>query len=391
MSNALFSRTDKSFLGRWWWTVDRMLLAALMTLIVFGIVLVAAASPPVAERIGYGQFHFVTKHLFFLLPAFIMLIGMSFLEPRNIWRFATLMLVGGIGAMVMVLLFGDDTKGAQRWLRIAGFSLQPSEFVKPAFAVVAAWLIARQKDADGFPGQSIALGLFALVTALLLMQPDFGMTVVVTAIYGAQIFLAGLPLFWLIVFCGGAVVLAVSSYFALDHVRSRFDRFFDPASGDTYQVRQSLEAFKEGGVTGAGPGQGTVKLHLPDAHTDFIFSVAGEELGLVFAVMLVFLYGFIVLRGMNRVAGSNDIFVILATGGLLVMFGFQAFIHMASSVNLIPTKGMTLPFVSYGGSSIIAMGAAMGMVLSLTRQRVKGGQSAPKKAAAKRQKGKAAI
>lgn len=375
MKAALFSRADKSPLGRWWWTVDRVLLAAILALMVIGVILVAAASPPVAERIGYGQFHFVKRHLFFLIPTFIFLIGLSFLDLKNIWRGATILFLGGIGALVLVLLIGDETKGAQRWLSVAGFSLQPSEFVKPAFAVVTAWLMARQKEMDGFPGHKIALALFALVLLLLIMQPDYGMSAVVVAIYGTQIFLAGLPYIWVIGFAGAAIALGITGYFALDHVRSRFDRFFNPESGDTYQVSRSLEAFKEGGLIGTGPGQGTVKLYIPDAHADFIFSVAGEEMGLIFVVLLIALYGFIFMRGMKRVADSNDIFVILATGGLLVMFGLQAFIHMASSVSLIPTKGMTLPFVSYGGSSMVAMGITMGMVLCFTRHRVKNSPS----------------
>lgn len=387
MSAALFSRTDKSPLGRWWWTVDRGLLAALFTLIVFGIVLVTAASPPVAERIGLDQFHFIKRHLFFLAPTVVVMLGVSFLELKTLWRLSTIVLAGGIVAMIMVLLMGDATKGAQRWIYIFGFSLQPSEFVKPAFAIVAAWMMARQKDMQGFPGDKIAFGLFAVIVTLLLLQPDFGMTMVTTAIYGTQIFLAGLPWIFLLVFLGGALILGVSAYFLLDHVHSRVDRFLNPESGDTYQVQKSLEAFKEGGLIGTGPGQGTVKLNIPDAHSDFIFSVAGEELGLVFVAILVALFAFIFLRGFNRISDSNNMFVILATSGLLVMFGFQAFIHMASSVSLIPTKGMTLPFVSYGGSSLVAMGMAMGMVLSLTRRRVRAGVA--KSSIVKGKKGKA--
>jgi cell division protein FtsW len=228
--------------------------------------------------------------------------------------------------------------------------------------------MARQKDLPDFPGDKVAAGLYGIVVALLLLQPDLGMTVVVTTIYGALIFLAGFP-FWLLVgFALGALGLLVMAYYSFSHVQSRIDRFLDPASGDNYQVQKSLEAFQNGGLFGTGPGQGTVKLGLPDAHADFIFAVAGEELGLIVTLILLGIFAFIILRGFNRVMDSPDIFPLLATAGLLVMFGFQALIHMGSSVNVLPAKGMTLPFISYGGSSLLAMSFSMGMVLALTRR-----------------------
>lgn len=373
----LFSRTDQSVLGRWWWTVDRGLLAAFAALMVFGVVLVAAAGAPVAERVNLGTYHFITKHMMFLALAIVVMFGMSLLSPRNIWRVASIALIGSICAMVLVLLIGGEVKGAQRWIQLPGMSLQPSEFVKPAFAVVAAWFMARQKDRPEFPGDRVAAALYGLIVALLLLQPDLGMTVVVTAIYGTLILLAGFP-FWLLAAFGCAGVgLLVGSYFFLSHVRSRIDRFLDPASGDNYQVQKSLEAFQNGGLFGTGPGQGQVKLGLPDAHADFIFSVAGEELGLFVTLILLSIFAFVVLRGFNRVMDSPDMFPLLATAGLLVMFGFQALIHMGSSVNILPAKGMTLPFISYGGSSLIAMAFGMGMVLGLTRRQARGGGARP--------------
>ncbi len=369
--SALFSRTDQSAFGRWWWTVDRSLLAALLTLIVFGIVLIAAASPPVAERIGLDQYHFIKRHFVILVPAMIIMVSVSFLSPRNIWRLASIVLVGSIAALIIVLFTGTEIKGAQRWIHLPGFSLQPSEFVKPAFAVVAAWLIARQKEQLNFPGWRIAGGIFLLIITLLLLQPDLGMSFVMGCIYGALIFLAGFPL-WIVLAMGAIGIIGlVASYFVFDHVSSRIDRFLDPASGDSYQVQKALEAFQNGGWFGTGPGQGTVKLHLPDAHADFIFAVAGEELGLIFVAVLVMLFGFILLRGLNRVMDNNDMFAVLAVGGLLTMFGMQALIHMGSSVHLLPAKGMTLPFVSYGGSSLLAISWTMGMVLALTRRQTR--------------------
>jgi cell division protein FtsW len=371
MSAPLFSRTDRSIWGQWWWTVDRSMLTAVMALIVFGIVLVAAASPPVAERIGLDQFHFIKRHLVYLVPSLVLLFGLSLLELKTLRRFSVIVFGLSLISMILVLFIGMEIKGAQRWLHLPGFSLQPSEFIKPAFAVVSAWFMAKQKSEPDFPGNKIAAGLFLIVVSLLLLQPDLGMTVIVTSIYGAQIFLAGFPFIWLMIFGIAAIALLFTSYFVFDHVKSRIDRFLDPDSGDNYQVGKALEAFKEGGLIGVGPGQGEVKLSLPDSHSDFIFAVAGEELGLFFVVIIISLFGFILLRGLNRVMDSNDMFVILATGGLLTMFALQAFIHMGSSVSLIPTKGMTLPFISYGGSSLLAIGMAMGMVLSLTRRRAR--------------------
>lgn len=369
--NALFSRMDQSAIGRWWWTVDRGMLSALLALLAFGVVMVAAASPPVAERIGQDQYYFIKRHLALLGPALLLMLGTSLLSPRNVWRMASLFLAGGLLGLVAVLLFGVDIKGAHRWISVFGFSLQPSEFVKPAFAVVAAWLIARQKDKPEFPGGKIAAGLFGLIAVLLISQPDLGMTVVTGIIYGSLIFLAGFPLrivAALMVF--GAAALS-ACYFVFDHFRSRIDRFIDPSSGDSYQVDRALEAFRNGGLFGTGPGQGTVKLILPDAHADFIFAVAGEELGFLMTSLLVILFAFILLRGFNRIMDSSDMFVVLATGGILTMFGMQALVHMGSSVHLLPAKGMTLPFISYGGSSFLAIAWSMGMVLALTRRQVR--------------------
>jgi len=369
--SSLFSRADQSVLGRWWWTVDRGLLMTLLALVAFGVVLVASSSPPVAERIGIDQYHFIKKHLVYLVMAMSVMLGASFLSPKNVWRLGSVVLIGSIVAMVIVLFSGMEVKGAQRWLHLPGFSLQPSEFAKVSFAVVVAWFMAQQKDNPNYPGDKIAAAVYVVVVVLLLLQPDFGMTMVVTAIYGVQIFLAGFPFWLLAVFGLLAVTLLLGAYFGLDHVHSRIDRFLDPAAGDNYQVQKSLEAFQNGGLFGTGPGQGTVKLSLPDAHADFIFSVAGEELGLFFIFIIIVLFSFVVVRGLNRVADNDNMFAILAVGGLLTMFGMQALIHMGSSVSLLPAKGMTLPFISYGGSSLLAVSMAMGMVLSLTRKQVR--------------------
>ncbi len=368
MSNHMFSRTDRSVLGRWWWTVDRPMLAALIALMVLGIMLVTTASPPVAQRIGVGEFHFVIRHIIFLIPALTLLLGLSLCSPKMIWRLATVVLGLSILGLILVLLTGTEVKGAQRWISLFGFSLQPSEFMKPSFAVMSAWFLSRSREQPGFPGQMIATGLFGVIVLLLVMQPDIGMTVVTAAIFGAQICLAGFPLWIIFGLIGMAGAAMFGAYMFLPHFQSRMDRFLDPASGDNYQVSKSLEAFRQGGLMGKGPGQGEVKLSIPDAHADFIYSVAAEEMGMWFAIIILGIYAFIIWRGLQRLTENDNLFAILATGGILTMFGLQSVIHMGSSVSILPAKGMTLPFISYGGSSLWAIALAMGMVLALTRR-----------------------
>ncbi|MGH1455876.1 MAG: FtsW/RodA/SpoVE family cell cycle protein [Alphaproteobacteria bacterium] len=382
-----FSRTDNSFLGAWWWTIDKAMLSCVLVLMLFGVALVATASPSVAQRIGVGDFHFLKKHLVFLIPSIVLLFSISMLSPRYVWRMASLLFVGTCIMMVGVLVFGEEVKGATRWINILGFSVQPSEFLKPSFAVVAAWLIALQKKsmkrAEGyhvesakglvFNGFGFSIGLYIMCLVMLLMQPDLGMSVVLTGIFAVQIFLVGLRFRYLAVLFGAGVGALTTAYLGFHHVRSRVDRFLYPESGDNYQVERSLDAIKQGGVIGVGPGQGTEKMMIPDVHADFIFSVLAEEMGLLFSFILIGIFLFVLLRGFRRLQETHDVFIVLAASGLLFMFGFQSFIHMGSAVNMLPTKGMTLPFISYGGSSMISMSIAMGMVLALTRQ--KGRQS----------------
>lgn len=362
-------RTDKSILGGWWWTVDRWTLAALVVLMIFGIVLVSAASPSVAEDLNLNPFYFVYRHLILLVPAVLIMVSVSMAGRKTLWRVASATLGGAMLLMVAAVLFGPEIKGATRWVQIFGFSLQPSEFAKPAFAIASAWLIARHQHQENFPGHQLATGLFAIVLGLLLLQPDFGMSFVMAAIWGVQIFLSGLPLLWVFalgILGVGGIVLA---YLFFPHVTSRIDRFLDPASGDNFQVQKSLDAFANGGLFGTGPAHGQVKMNLPDAHADFIFAVAGEEFGLLAALFLVLVFCFIIARSAWKALQSEDLFIVLGAAGLLTQFALQSLIHMGSSLQLLPAKGMTLPFISYGGSSLLALGLGMGMLLSLTRKR----------------------
>ncbi len=365
-----FDRTDQSVFGRWWWTIDRVQLGALAVLMALGTVLITAASPPVAERIGIQDtFYFVERHLMMLVPAVALMVAVSLLSPRGVRRAALAMYLVALALVFATLVIGVEIKGARRWIHVPGLSIQPSEFVKPAFAVVAAWLFSLSRTNPGFPGALVSMALYGLTVAGLIMQPDMGMTFVVSAVWFTQFFLAGLNIMAVVVLAALGVVGLIGAYYTLPHVTSRIDRFLDPTAGDNYQVNRSMEAFANGGLMGTGPGQGTVKFSLPDSHADFIFAVAGEEMGLIFCLFIVFLFAFIVLRGFARVFNENNYFALLAAAGLLIQFALQAAINMGSALHLMPTKGMTLPFISYGGSSLLALGFGMGMVLALTRKR----------------------
>jgi len=363
------ARTDTSILGHWWWTVDRWSLGALALLLLFGALMIFAASSAVALRLDLGSYHFVQRQLMLLPLAIAVLVAASLADPRTIRRFAVVGFIAGITLLVLTLGFGSEIKGARRWLPVAGFSLQASEFIKPCFAVVAAWMFAEWRRNPAFPGQWISVALYGLVVGLLLLQPDLGQTVVVTAVWFGQFFLAGLPAVLVASLVGLGVFGLIGAYFVFDHVQSRIDRFLDPAAGDSYQVDRSLEAFANGGLMGTGPGEGEVKSFLPDAHADFVFAVAGEEFGALVCLALIALFGFLVLRGYLRLISETDLFVLLAGAGLLAQLGLQALVHMGSSLQLIPAKGMTLPFISYGGSSLLALSLGMGMMLALTRKR----------------------
>lgn len=364
-----FSRTDESFFGRWWWSVDRWMIAAIISITACGAILALAASPAVAERLELDTFFFARRH-FTVLPIALMIMFSVSLLNRNGVRLLALICFGvSVLVMFYTLLNGTEIKGATRWVTIGGFSIQPSEFVKPSFAIVAAWIFSAWRLKEDFPGYMVAVGLYLAVVALLLMQPDVGMAVLVSVVWGLQFFLAGLPM--LLVLAIGVVFISggFAAYFNFSHVHSRIDRFFDPAGSEAYQVARSLEAFRNGGVFGRGPGEGRIKEVLPDAHADFIFAVAGEEFGLVMTLLIVGLCLFVVLRGFASAFKENDLFVQLAVAGLLVQFALQAIINMASTLNLMPTKGMTLPLISYGGSSMLALAIGLGMVLALTRER----------------------
>ncbi|MFD1332070.1 putative lipid II flippase FtsW [Methylopila musalis] len=366
----MISRAERTVFGEWWWTIDRALLAAVGALMLLGVVLSLAASPPVAERIGLDDmFHFVNRQAMFLAPAVVLMIGISFLSPRQVRRLAWVGFVVGLAMLAATLLIGMEIKGSRRWLQFGPIGVQPSEFVKPTFIVLSAWLFAEGAERRDMPGHLLAMALLALVAGLLVLQPDLGQTVLATAVWGALFFLAGLPWIWVVGLGGAGVFGLLTAYQFLPHVAKRIDRFMNPETGDTFQIDRATEAFTSAGWFGKGPGEGTVKRIIPDGHTDFIFSVTAEEFGILFCIVIVSLYAFIVLRGLSHAKREQDGFVRLAIAGLTMLFGLQSAINMAVNLHLMPAKGMTLPFISYGGSSMLALALNMGMLLALTRRR----------------------
>jgi cell division protein FtsW len=365
-------------LADWWWTVDRWLLTAVVFLMVFGLLLCLAASPPVAERLNLDEFHFFRRQLFYLLLSFCVLIGVSFLTPKRLRRISLIMATVGFVLLGLTLVIGPEIKGATRWLDFGPVSIQPSEFLKPAFVVLAAWLFAEKAKRPEMPGGILSAMLYVGFASLLVLQPDYGQTALITAVWGVMLFLTGLSWIWILGLLGCGIAGMTLAYNVVPHVARRIDRFLDPEAGDTFQVDAALQSFERGGLFGEGPGEGTVKRILPDAHSDFIFAVAGEELGTLACLVLLGAFAFVVLRGLGRAISERDPFLRLATVGLLALFGFQAFINMAVNLALLPAKGMTLPFISYGGSSLLSVSFSIGIVLALTRRRaVRSGTSGP--------------
>lgn len=358
-----FDRTDTSVVANWWWTVDRPLLVALALLAAAGVVFVVTASPPVAERMGFSPWHFAVRQCLFLTVAAVVLAACSMLAPLGVRRLGTGLFWASLALLALVPLIGHEVNGATRWLTLGGLRLQPSEFVKPALIVVVAYWLASRDGLAGLPRAALPV---ALVTALLLAQPDVGQALLLLAVFAVMIFAAGLAWPWVVAFAGGGAVTAVLAYHGFAHVRSRIDAFL--AADPGFQVERSLMAVEAGGWLGRGPGEGVVKNHLPDSHADFVFAAGVEEFGLVVGLVLVVLFAVVVLRGLVLADRQTDRFAQLGAVGLLTQFGLQAGINLGVNVAILPPKGMTLPFVSYGGSSLIALALGTGMALALLRR-----------------------
>ena len=366
-----FSRNDQSLIARWFWTVDRGLLGAALALMALGVSLSFASSPAaiLADESITDPFHYSWRMMVFAGVGLMVMLTTSLMSPRGVRRIAVLALFGAIVVMAALPFIGDTVKGAARWVNLGPFSLQPSEFAKPGLIVFAAWMFAEAQKGQGVPGVTIAFGFYALTVCLLLIQPDIGQTLLITTTFMAVFFMAGVPFKWMAVLASLGMAGLVSLYFVFGHMRDRLSRFFSPETTDTHQIDSASEAIRAGGLLGRGIGEGVMKRRVPDLHTDFIYSVGAEEFGLVLSLIMIGLYAFIVIRGMRRAMKLTDPFEQTASAGLFMLIGLQACINVAVNLNLIPTKGMTLPFISYGGSSMLAMGLTMGFALALTRRR----------------------
>jgi cell division protein FtsW len=363
------SRAQRTVFGEWWWTVDRPMLVALGALMLAGIILCLAASPPVAARIGLDPFHFVDRQVLFLVPAGVVLIATSFLSPRETRQVALVVFLVSLVLVAATPHFGAEIKGARRWLVIFGVNVQPSEFLKPAFVVLIAWLFGESAKRPEMPANLIALVLLVVVAALLVAQPDFGQTMLIVLVWGALFYIAGMRFVWVLGLAMTAGIGLLTAFYTVPHVAQRIHAFLDPASSDSFNVDIATESFIRGGWFGRGPGEGTIKRILPEGHTDFVFAVAAEEFGIVLCLILVALFAFIVIRALTKAMRNDDPFARFAAAGLAMLFGLQSTINMAVNLHLMPAKGMTLPFVSYGGSSLISLAYGMGMLAALTRER----------------------
>nr|WP_316654995.1 putative lipid II flippase FtsW [uncultured Gellertiella sp.] len=364
----MVSRAERGPIADWFWTIDRLFLATFILLMGIGFMLSFAASPAVATRINLEPFFFVKRHAAFLLPGLGIMVALSFLTPRQVRRAAVILLIVSLAMMLLALFFGQEVKGARRWITLAGISIQPSEFMKPAFVVVCAWLFAEHARQPEIPGNLFAIILFGIVGALLVAQPDLGQTILTSAVWGGMFFMAGMPWLWIIVLGGLGAGGFVTAYYVFPHVAGRVDRFLT-GEGDTFQVDTAREAIIRGHWFGQGPGEGIVKRIIPDAHTDFIFSVAAEEFGIVFCMFLVGIFAFVVLRGLSHAFREQNDFNRFAVAGLVLQFGIQSMINVGVNLELLPAKGMTLPLISYGGSSMLAICVTSGFILALTRHR----------------------
>ena len=366
----MISRAERGPLADWARTVDGWLLGAFGALMVVGVVMALAASPAVAERLGLSTFHFVDRQALLLLPSAFLLVATSFLSPRHVRRAALLLFLVSMAMIVAALLFGAEVKGSRRWI----FGLQPSEFIKPAFVILAAWAFTEggRISAPKLPAKILSFLILPITIVPLILQPDFGQTMLISLVWASLFFMAGLHWFWVFGLGGVGVIGGLAAFKFSNHVHERVLRFLDPEAStgmvDTFQVDTAVQSILSGGWLGRGPGEGVYKRILPDAHTDFVFAVAGEEFGMIACLGLIAFFGFIVMRGLWLASRNQDPFSRFAAAGLTIMFGVQSWINMAVNLRAIPAKGMTLPFISYGGSSLLALAMGMGFLVALTRR-----------------------
>ncbi len=366
-------RNAEPVLPKWWRTIDSWSMSCILILFGIGLLLGFAASPPLASKTGLPPFYYVERQAMFGGLALIAMFLTSMMSPILVRRLAVVGFVGALIALMGLPFFGTDFgKGAMRWYSLGFASVQPSEFLKPGFIVVAAWMLAAGQEINGPPGRLWSLILAVIIVLLLAVQPDFGQAALVLFGWGVMYFVAGAPIVLLVAIAGLVVLGGSFAYNNSEHFARRIDGFLTPDVDPRTQLGYATNAIQEGGFFGVGVGGGEVKWSLPDAHTDFIIAVAAEEYGLVLVLCIIALYAIVVVRSLMRLMRERDPFIRLAGTGMACMFGVQALINMGVAVRLLPAKGMTLPFVSYGGSSLIAGGIAIGMLLAFTRTRPQG-------------------
>jgi len=367
-----FARTNRSAFGQWFWTIDHVLLALVVVLIGVGLIAVAAASPAAAHRLSDAKIHYAPLKFFYRQLMWValglpVLIGASMLPVAQVRRLGMIGTLAGVGALALVPVIGKTVNGAHRWLAFGPIQVQPSEFLKPMFIVATAALLALRFEDERMPAITLSFASLACIVALLVAQPDMGQTILFAAVWLTMAFLAGMRP---VVVAGavGAGAAGLGAAYAMGgHVRDRINQFVT-GGGDTYQVRHALDCFRAGGLFGVGPGQGQMKMHLPEPHTDYIFAVIGEEFGAIACIAVACLFLAVVVRALSRLMDEDEPFVFLAAAGLTVQFGLQAAINMAVNLHLLPSKGMTLPFISHGGSSFVALCMGMGLLLALLRR-----------------------
>lgn len=362
-------RSSKHPFVKWWWNTDRKTFLLVGLLMCVGLAVVSTASAAVSNTYDVGTYYFFKRQAVFIFLTLVTMVSLSLFSEKNVLRLGIIIFLVSLVGLVATQVLGSNVKGAQRWVYFAGISIQPSEFMKPGFIVLTAAILSVQNHALILQRFWVSFVFLALIWGLLLLQPDFGMSVLFGAVWFAQCFLAGVPLVLLLPLIFMGLFALGGGYLFLPHVASRIQRFVDPTAGDSYQVDQAREAFLSGGFFGRGAGEGSVKYYLPDAHTDFIFAVIGEEFGIIVCLILLFIYVALVYHVFKRVQDQESNFTLVAAGGLVTLFALQAIINMGVALQVLPTTGMPLPFISYGGSGTLAMGVVMGMVLALLRRK----------------------
>ena len=363
------SRLDESPLARWWWSVDHASLGILAVLMTIGVVLLFAAGPGAASRLGIDDsFHFPMRQLYFLAPAAAVIFIASALTPLQARRVGAILFGLSFLALLGALVFAPEINGSKRWFPLGPLSFQPSEILKPGFVIVVAWMLAEGARNPRFPGAAVAFGLYFVCAGLLALQPDYGQAALLTMVFMGMYFVSGGGLALLSVAAAAAAGLFIAGYFLSPHLAARIDRFLNPAAGENYQVDKALEAIANGGVIGRAQTAAPVKFSLPDAHADFIFAVAAEEYGMLFCAVIIALFAAFVVRAFVKAGALRSVFAQTAVCGLAALIGFQCLINIGVNLRALPAKGMTLPFISYGGSSLIAAGLTVGLILALTRR-----------------------